>query len=193
MSWVSFARSTSFLRSRLTLVLPRLSMTKAALSPSIIGGKRRAFSPPGCSILITSAPASASIKVASGPGSKVVKSTTRRPDNGCINSPERNRPSGGLPRHPRDPPHLARPLHCSKGQSHILEGPMKPPRQFFAPLAVGAPAPLRELPVRLERMIHFVPPHNEKVRAKVHELVRQVDVVLGNLEDAIPVEAKHAA
>src|SRR5262244_1459287 len=70
---------------------------------------------------------------------------------------------------------------------------MKPPRQFFAPLAVGAPPPLRELPVRLERMIHFVPPHNEKVRAKVHELVRQVDVVLGNLEDAIPVEAKQAA
>ncbi len=67
---------------------------------------------------------------------------------------------------------------------------MKPPRQFFAPLAVGAPAPLRELPVRLERMIHFVPPHNEKVRAKVPELVRQVDVVLGNLEDAIPVECE---
>src|SRR5262244_1036046 len=70
---------------------------------------------------------------------------------------------------------------------------MKPPRQFFAPLAVGAPPPLRELPVRLERMIHFVPPHNEKVRTKVPELVRQVDVVLGNLEDAIPVEAKQAA
>ncbi|MGB7940862.1 MAG: aldolase/citrate lyase family protein, partial [Pseudolabrys sp.] len=70
---------------------------------------------------------------------------------------------------------------------------MKPPRQFFVPLAVGAPAPLRELPVRLERMIHFVPPHNEKVRAKVPELVRQVDVVLGNLEDAIPVEAKEDA
>jgi malyl-CoA/(S)-citramalyl-CoA lyase len=70
---------------------------------------------------------------------------------------------------------------------------MKLPRQFFAPLSIGAPAPLRELPVRLERMIHFVPPHNEKVRAKVPELVRQVDVVLGNLEDAIPVEAKHAA
>jgi malyl-CoA/(S)-citramalyl-CoA lyase len=26
---------------------------------------------------------------------------------------------------------------------------MKLPRQFFAPLAIGAPAPLRELPVRL--------------------------------------------
>src|SRR5215468_5765784 len=71
--------------------------------------------------------------------------------------------------------------------------PMKPPRQFFAPLAIGAPAPARGLPLRLERMIHFVPPHNEKLRAKVPELARQVDVVLGNLEDAIPVDAKQAA
>ena len=70
---------------------------------------------------------------------------------------------------------------------------MKPPRKFFEPLAVGAPAPLGELPVRLERMIHFVPPHLDKLRAKVPDLVRQVDVVLGNLEDAIPVEAKEAA
>jgi malyl-CoA/(S)-citramalyl-CoA lyase len=70
---------------------------------------------------------------------------------------------------------------------------MRLPRQFFASLATGAPAPLRELPVRLERMIHFVPPHNEKLRAKVPELVRQVDVVLGNLEDAIPAEAKESA
>jgi malyl-CoA/(S)-citramalyl-CoA lyase len=70
---------------------------------------------------------------------------------------------------------------------------MKPPRQFYQPLAIGAPAPWRELPVRLERMIHFVPPHLEKLRAKVPELARQVDVVLGNLEDAIPIEAKEAA
>jgi len=70
---------------------------------------------------------------------------------------------------------------------------MKPPRQFYAPLAIGAPAPLREPPVRLERMIHFVPPHIAKLRAKVPELARQVDVVLGNLEDAIPVDAKEAA
>ncbi len=70
---------------------------------------------------------------------------------------------------------------------------MKHPRAFFAPLAIGAPPPLRELPVRLERMIHFVPPHVEKMRAKAPELVRQVDVVLGNLEDAIPVDAKAAA
>ncbi len=70
---------------------------------------------------------------------------------------------------------------------------MKLPRNFFKALAIGAPAPLRELPPRLERMIHFVPPHIEKVRAKVPELVAQVDVVLGNLEDAIPADAKVAA
>ena len=67
---------------------------------------------------------------------------------------------------------------------------MKLPRQFFKPLAIGAPAPLRDLPVRLERMIHFVPPHLEKLRQKVPDLIRQVDVVLGNLEDAIPADAK---
>src|SRR5271169_3472521 len=70
---------------------------------------------------------------------------------------------------------------------------MKLPRNFFKPLAIGAPTPLRELPLRLERMIHFVPPHIEKVRAKVPELVAQVDVVLGNLEDAVPADAKEAA
>jgi malyl-CoA/(S)-citramalyl-CoA lyase len=70
---------------------------------------------------------------------------------------------------------------------------MKAPRKFFEPLAIGAPAPYRELPVRLERMIHFVPPHIEKLRAKAVELASEVDVILGNLEDAIPVEAKIAA
>ena len=70
---------------------------------------------------------------------------------------------------------------------------MKLPRNFFKPLAAGAPAPMRELPVRLERMIHFVPPHIEKVTAKVPQLAREVDVVLGNLEDAIPADAKKAA
>jgi malyl-CoA/(S)-citramalyl-CoA lyase len=70
---------------------------------------------------------------------------------------------------------------------------MKLPRQFFKPLAIGAPAPLREVPVRLERMIHFVPPHVEKLTAKVPQLAREVDVILGNLEDAIPADAKEAA
>ena len=48
---------------------------------------------------------------------------------------------------------------------------MKLPRNFFKALAIGAPAPLRDLPLKLERMIHFVPPHIEKVRARVPELV----------------------
>src|SRR5450755_979884 len=70
---------------------------------------------------------------------------------------------------------------------------MKAPSKFYRPLAVGAPAPMREPPIRLERMIHFVPTHVEKMRAKASELARQVDVVLGNLEDAIPIEAKDCA
>jgi len=70
---------------------------------------------------------------------------------------------------------------------------MKLPRNFYKPLAIGAPAPLRDLPVRLERMIHFVPPHVDKMRAKVGELIAQVDVVLGNLEDAVPADQKLAA
>jgi len=70
---------------------------------------------------------------------------------------------------------------------------MKLPRNFFKPLAIGAPTPQREPPLRLERMIHFVPPHIEKLRVKVPELIAHVDVVLGNLEDAIPADAKEAA
>ena len=68
----------------------------------------------------------------------------------------------------------------------------KPPRQFFAPLASGAPEPLRELPVKLERMIHFVPAHNEKLRNRVGDMANTVDVILANLEDAIPADARTA-
>src|SRR5262247_3829190 len=67
------------------------------------------------------------------------------------------------------------------------------PTKHFTALAVGAPEPYRQLPVRLERMIHFVPPHNEKIRTRLGDLIPQVDVVLGNLEDAIPAAAKVAA
>ncbi len=67
------------------------------------------------------------------------------------------------------------------------------PAKFYSPLAIGAPEPCRELPARLERMIHFVPPHNEKIRAKIKEIAAQVDVVLGNLEDAVPLGEKEAA
>jgi len=69
----------------------------------------------------------------------------------------------------------------------------KPPKMFFQPLAIGAPEPFREVPVALERMIHFFPPHIEKMRAKVPDMAKQVDVLLGNLEDAIPADAKEAA
>jgi malyl-CoA/(S)-citramalyl-CoA lyase len=70
---------------------------------------------------------------------------------------------------------------------------IRTPAKHFAPLAIGAPEPIRALPVRLERMIHFVPPHNDKIRAKIREIAGQVDVVLGNLEDAIAASDKEAA
>ena len=44
---------------------------------------------------------------------------------------------------------------------------MKLPNNFYKPLAIGAPAPLRELPVRPERVVHFFPPHIEKIRARL--------------------------
>ncbi|MEP3280513.1 MAG: CoA ester lyase, partial [Stappiaceae bacterium] len=69
----------------------------------------------------------------------------------------------------------------------------KSPRAFYQPLAIGAPGPLRETPAKLERMIHFVPPQLEKLRAKIPALIPKVDVILGNLEDAIPAEDKLAA
>ena len=69
----------------------------------------------------------------------------------------------------------------------------KPPRAFFAPLAAGAPAPLREPPTRLERVIHFLPPHLDKLRARAGDTAAEVDVLCGNLEDAIAADAKDAA
>ena len=44
---------------------------------------------------------------------------------------------------------------------------MRNPKDFFRPLAVGAPEPLREIPVKPSRMIHFFPPSNEKMVAKL--------------------------
>lgn len=70
---------------------------------------------------------------------------------------------------------------------------MKLSANFYRPLAIGAPLPLRELPVRPERMIHFFPPHVEKIRARIPEMAKQIDVLCGNLEDAIPIDAKEAA
>ncbi|MGH9134117.1 MAG: HpcH/HpaI aldolase/citrate lyase family protein [Ilumatobacteraceae bacterium] len=70
---------------------------------------------------------------------------------------------------------------------------MRSPRDFFRPLAVGAPDPVREIPVRPGRMIHFFPPQNAKVVAKLPDIAPTVDVLLGNLEDAIPAGDKEAA
>ncbi len=70
---------------------------------------------------------------------------------------------------------------------------MRNPKDFFRPLAVGAPAPLREIPVRPSRVIHFFPPANEKMVAKLPKIIPTVDIILGNLEDAVPASDKEAA
>ncbi|GAC1441714.1 MAG: CoA ester lyase [Mycobacteriales bacterium] len=70
---------------------------------------------------------------------------------------------------------------------------MQSPKDFFRPLAVGAPAPLREIPFRPSRMIHFFDPSNPKMVAKVPDIATKVDVLLGNLEDAISAANKEAA
>ena len=70
---------------------------------------------------------------------------------------------------------------------------MRNPRDFLKPLAIGAPEPLREIPVKPARMIHFLDFSNEKMVAKAPEIAPQVDILLGNLEDAIPVDRKEAA
>ena len=76
--------------------------------------------------------------------------------------------------------------------THTL-GRVRSARDFFKPLAVGAPAPMREIPFRPSRVIHFFPPHIDKVVAKLPEVVPAVDILLGNLEDAIPMADKTAA
>src|SRR5256714_4546941 len=70
---------------------------------------------------------------------------------------------------------------------------MRTPGDFFEPLAIDAPEPVREIPVRPSRMIHFLDFSNEKMVAKVPDIAPTVDILLGNLEDAIPVDRKEAA
>jgi malyl-CoA/(S)-citramalyl-CoA lyase len=67
------------------------------------------------------------------------------------------------------------------------------PRDFFKPLAIDAPEPLREIPFGPSRMIHFLDFSSEKMVAKAPEIARQADILLGNLEDAIPADRKEAA
>jgi malyl-CoA/(S)-citramalyl-CoA lyase len=70
---------------------------------------------------------------------------------------------------------------------------VRDPRAFLKPLAMGAPDPLREIPVTPSRMIHFLDFSNEKMVAKAPDIAAKVDILLGNLEDAVPVERKQAA
>lgn len=70
---------------------------------------------------------------------------------------------------------------------------MRSAKDFFAPLAVGAPMPVREIPARPSRMIHFFDPSNAKMAAKIPAMVGSVDVLLGNLEDAVKADNKVAA
>jgi malyl-CoA/(S)-citramalyl-CoA lyase len=64
------------------------------------------------------------------------------------------------------------------------------PRDFGKPLAIGAPEPILEVPFRPSRMIHFFDPSNEKMAAKLPDLAAKSDILLGNLEDAVPVDRK---
>ncbi|HKE80399.1 MAG TPA: CoA ester lyase [Solirubrobacteraceae bacterium] len=70
---------------------------------------------------------------------------------------------------------------------------MRNPRDFLKPLAIGAPPPPAEIPVRPSRMIHFLDFSNEKMVAKAADIATKTDILLGNLEDAVPVERKDAA
>ncbi|HEX2410434.1 MAG TPA: CoA ester lyase [Solirubrobacteraceae bacterium] len=70
---------------------------------------------------------------------------------------------------------------------------MRNPRSFLEPLAIGAPEPLREIPAAPSRMIHFLDFSNEKMVAKAADIAAKTDILLGNLEDAIPVDRKEAA
>jgi len=70
---------------------------------------------------------------------------------------------------------------------------MRSPRDFLKPQAVGAPDPVREIPVKPSRMIHFFDPSNEKMAAKLPEIAKKTDILLGNLEDAVPADRKEAA
>ena len=70
---------------------------------------------------------------------------------------------------------------------------LRNPRAFFEPLCVGAPRPAAAVSAEPSRMIHFFDPGNERMRAKLPDLARRADVLLGNLEDAVPADRKDAA
>ena len=70
---------------------------------------------------------------------------------------------------------------------------MRNPRDFFKPLAVEGREPLREIPFPPSRMIHFLDFSNQKMAAKAPQIATKTDILLCNLEDAVPVERREAA
>jgi len=52
---------------------------------------------------------------------------------------------------------------------------------------------MREIPVRPSRMIHFFDPSNPKMAEKAPGIASKVDILLGNLEDAVAIDNKVAA
>ncbi len=70
---------------------------------------------------------------------------------------------------------------------------MRSPKAFYRPLAVGAPEPVKDVPFRPSRMIHFFDPSNERMAAKIPDIAKQTDILLGNLEDAVSADKKEAA
>ncbi len=70
---------------------------------------------------------------------------------------------------------------------------MRSPRDFFRPLALGAPEPVRDIPVRPSRMIHFFDPSNPRMAEKAPDIATKVDILLGNMEDAVAIDNKVAA
>ena len=87
---------------------------------------------------------------------------------------------------------LGGPLHPQAMASRTV-GTMRNPKDFFKPMAIGAPEPAREIPFRPSRMIHFFDPSNPKMAAKAPSIAAKCDVLLGNLEDAIQADNKTAA
>src|SRR4028118_1796053 len=70
---------------------------------------------------------------------------------------------------------------------------MRSPKDFFTPLCAGAPEPVWEVPFGPSRMIHFFDPSSERMVARLPETAARADIVLGNLEDAVPADRKVAA
>ena len=67
------------------------------------------------------------------------------------------------------------------------------PKSFYEPLAIGAPEPLKQIPAVPMRMIHFFDPSNSRMIDKMKDIIPTVDILLGNLEDAVASDNKIAA